>query len=278
MVALSQSSSRKSREDINEWWSSSCCCSCSHATEISSAKKTTMAASSTSRCRFCVHGKISSSASSSSAFPVIPILVVWFLLVSSSVARPAHSSETTGIRAENQTFRPGEELQKLKYIRARLGKINKPPVKTIQALQFIHSFTFSPLISIHIAGFRFSHFSILFLMFQSPDGDVIDCVSSHQQPAFDHPKLKGQKPLVSFATSFFCPLQETRIPVLELRCIIKFGSKSAGSAGEAGRGHSRRDDLGEFSAVECIRRVMPRGDGPDPKDDRAGHAEGKFGP
>lgn len=31
---------------------------------------------------------------------------------------------------------------------------------------------------------------------QSPDGDVIDCVLSHLQPAFDHPELKGQKPLV----------------------------------------------------------------------------------
>lgn len=31
---------------------------------------------------------------------------------------------------------------------------------------------------------------------QSPDGDLIDCVLSHQQPAFDHPKLKGHKPMV----------------------------------------------------------------------------------
>ncbi|MCD9561059.1 hypothetical protein HAX54_020016 [Datura stramonium] len=29
----------------------------------------------------------------------------------------------------------------------------------------------------------------------SPDGDVIDCVLSHQQPAFDHPELRGKKPL-----------------------------------------------------------------------------------
>ncbi|KAL6997134.1 hypothetical protein U1Q18_007257, partial [Sarracenia purpurea var. burkii] len=29
----------------------------------------------------------------------------------------------------------------------------------------------------------------------SPDGDVIDCVFSHLQPAFDHPQLKGQTPL-----------------------------------------------------------------------------------
>lgn len=49
----------------------------------------------------------------------------------------------------------------MKLIRAHLKKINKPPIKTIQ----------------------------------SPDGDFIDCVISHQQPAFDHPLLKGQKPL-----------------------------------------------------------------------------------
>ncbi|NP_001358720.1 hypothetical protein Zm00014a_033311 [Zea mays] len=29
---------------------------------------------------------------------------------------------------------------------------------------------------------------------QSPDGDVIRCVPSHLQPAFDHPVLRGQKP------------------------------------------------------------------------------------
>jgi hypothetical protein len=39
---------------------------------------------------------------------------------------------------------------------------------------------------------------------QSPDGDIIHCVPSHRQPAFDHPKLRGQKPEVihpSCATS-----------------------------------------------------------------------------
>ncbi|CAL9116629.1 unnamed protein product [Musa acuminata var. zebrina] len=30
---------------------------------------------------------------------------------------------------------------------------------------------------------------------RSPDGDTIDCVLSHLQPAFDHPRLKGMKPL-----------------------------------------------------------------------------------
>ncbi|WZZ16804.1 hypothetical protein YC2023_109893 [Brassica napus] len=31
--------------------------------------------------------------------------------------------------------------------------------------------------------------------FQSPDGDIIDCVPSHHQPAFDHPMLQGQRPM-----------------------------------------------------------------------------------
>ncbi|XP_041013166.1 uncharacterized protein LOC121256437 [Juglans microcarpa x Juglans regia] len=91
--------------------------------------------------------------------PIIPIFVC-FLLVSSSVC-PVHSSEQRENRAANQTFRPEEESQKLKTIRSRLRKINKPAVKTIQ----------------------------------SPDGDHIDCVVSHLQPAFDHPLLKGKKPL-----------------------------------------------------------------------------------
>ncbi|KAI3785791.1 hypothetical protein L1987_44916 [Smallanthus sonchifolius] len=33
----------------------------------------------------------------------------------------------------------------------------------------------------------------LILICLSPDGDLIDCVLSHLQPAFDHPKLKGLK-------------------------------------------------------------------------------------
>ncbi|CAI0398501.1 unnamed protein product [Linum tenue] len=42
---------------------------------------------------------------------------------------------------------------------------------------------------------------------QSPDGDVFDCVLSHLQPAFDHPLLKGHKPLVrQFIDSSYPPL------------------------------------------------------------------------
>ncbi|XP_022135449.1 uncharacterized protein LOC111007405 [Momordica charantia] len=64
------------------------------------------------------------------------------------------------IAAEN--FQPAAaEFQKLNAARSYLENINKPAVKTIQ----------------------------------SPDGDLIDCVLSHLQPAFDHHKLKGQRPL-----------------------------------------------------------------------------------
>ncbi|KAG5604697.1 hypothetical protein H5410_026189 [Solanum commersonii] len=58
----------------------------------------------------------------------------------------------------NQSFNPSDDM---KIIKSHLMKINKPSIKTIK----------------------------------SPDGDLIDCVLSHQQPAFDHPQLKGQKPL-----------------------------------------------------------------------------------
>ncbi|XP_044492078.1 uncharacterized protein LOC123215872 [Mangifera indica] len=95
--------------------------------------------------------------------PVISIIVL-YLLVSSSVS-PAYSLETVyqqhATSTDNQTLRPQQELHKLKIIRAHLNKLNKPALKTIQ----------------------------------SPDGDIIDCVESHLQPAFDHPKLKGKRPL-----------------------------------------------------------------------------------
>ncbi|CAA2982853.1 Hypothetical predicted protein [Olea europaea subsp. europaea] len=91
--------------------------------------------------------------------PIISVFV-WFLLFLFCVCS-AKSLDSVNFNEANQSFHPGKELHKLKIIRAHLMKINKPAVKTIQ----------------------------------SPDGDLIDCVLSHQQPAFDHPHLKGQKPL-----------------------------------------------------------------------------------
>ncbi|KAI9087501.1 hypothetical protein K1719_030371 [Acacia pycnantha] len=100
--------------------------------------------------------KLASSSSQNTSLPLfLPAFVAFLLLLSFISPVLSHSSPT------NQTFRPGPELLKLRRIRALLNKINKPSIKTIQ----------------------------------SPDGDLIDCVLSHQQPAFDHPELKGKKPL-----------------------------------------------------------------------------------
>ncbi|KAM7251070.1 hypothetical protein ACFE04_022953 [Oxalis oulophora] len=85
---------------------------------------------------------------------VLALLIVILILIPS-----VNSLETSN--KSDQSFRPDMELKKLNFIKAKLNKINKPSVKTIQ----------------------------------SPDGDIIDCVLSHQQPAFDHPELQGQKPL-----------------------------------------------------------------------------------
>lgn len=68
----------------------------------------------------------------------IPIFVTFLVLVSSVIESRA---EEQPLRA-NQTFRPGEELQKLRRIKARLRKINRPSVKTIQAFSFSFSFSF----------------------------------------------------------------------------------------------------------------------------------------
>ena len=72
------------------------------------------------------HKKISS---------VISVFVCFLLVVSSKIC-PVSSSETGSRHATNQTFRPQEELRKLKIIREHLEKINKPAVKTIQAFYF----------------------------------------------------------------------------------------------------------------------------------------------
>ncbi|CAL5197249.1 unnamed protein product [Lathyrus oleraceus] len=91
----------------------------------------------------------------------ISCLLIYIFIVVSFVS-PINSLETRNQQSINQTFRSEQELQKLKKtIATRLRQINKPAVKTIQV----------------------------------PNGDIIDCVLIHKQLAFDHPLLKGQKPM-----------------------------------------------------------------------------------
>lgn len=72
-----------------------------------------------------------------------------------------HLFPTNAVVVGNNTLRPVEELLKMKKVQAHLLRLNKPALKSIQ----------------------------------TSDGDIIDCVLSHLQPAFDHPNLKGQKPM-----------------------------------------------------------------------------------
>uniref|UniRef100_A0ACD5VBI1 Uncharacterized protein n=1 Tax=Avena sativa TaxID=4498 RepID=A0ACD5VBI1_AVESA len=95
---------------------------------------------------------------SSSLVPLLLALLVascsWSVEAGKGGGGRGNGTQTT------QLFRSGDELRAYRRIVARMDRLKKASVKTIQ----------------------------------SPDGDVIHCVPAHQQPAFDHPKLKGQKP------------------------------------------------------------------------------------
>ncbi|AES71480.1 carboxyl-terminal peptidase [Medicago truncatula] len=113
----------------------------------------------------CTHNHSLILSTSQNTPPMLPVFVslLLLLLTSTTPALSHHSIVSDSIHPSktNQTYKAGSELLKLRRIRTHLMKINKPAVKTIQ----------------------------------SPDGDLIDCILSHHQPAFDHPKLKGHKPL-----------------------------------------------------------------------------------
>ncbi|XP_039046395.1 uncharacterized protein LOC120186573 [Hibiscus syriacus] len=102
------------------------------------------------------------------SFSMIPIFVAFPLVVSSSLGSVLSSPDSGRRKLVNHTFNPDKYSQKLRRVDAYLKKINKPAVKTIKASS---------------------------LKLSSPDGDVIDCVPSHLQHAFDHRELRGKKPL-----------------------------------------------------------------------------------
>ncbi|KAL9991955.1 putative neprosin [Helianthus debilis subsp. tardiflorus] len=83
------------------------------------------------------------------------ICAIIFVFVLVSLLSPVFSSKD--FREENDSSMPaGDKLKDMELINAHLRKINKPFVKS----------------------------------FKSPDGDVIDCVFFHLQPAFDIPELR----------------------------------------------------------------------------------------
>lgn len=127
----------------------------------------------------------SSSTSTHSRQFLIIVIFVGFLVVSTITPAISESPVNT------TTFHSRNQLLKLKRIRDHLSKMNKPSVKTIQVGFFI----------LHPISFLSSELSQNIL--QSPDGDFIDCVPTHLQPAFDHPLLKEHKLLVGTWYHFF---------------------------------------------------------------------------
>ncbi|KAJ0724127.1 hypothetical protein HanPI659440_Chr12g0444371 [Helianthus annuus] len=96
---------------------------------------------------------------SNSCLDISTIISVFVLL---SLFSSVFSSND--FREENESSMPaGEKLNDMEMINAHLRKINKPFVKS----------------------------------FKSPDGDAIDCVFFHLQPAFDIPELREKMSLVS---------------------------------------------------------------------------------
>ncbi|KAG2586739.1 uncharacterized protein LOC120675661 [Panicum virgatum] len=94
--------------------------------------------------------------------PIIASLVPFLLLllVSCSAALASAKKDGGGKEGSQAPFRAGDERAAYRRIVSRMARMEKDSNKTIQ----------------------------------SPDGDIIHCVPSHRQPAFDHPKLRGQKP------------------------------------------------------------------------------------
>ncbi|XP_066308985.1 protein neprosin-like [Miscanthus floridulus] len=97
----------------------------------------------------------SSYSSSRAAAAHLVRLLLVALLLAAGWAR------ATAAKNDTQRFRPGDELRRYRRVQALLKRLNKPALRNIQ----------------------------------SPDGDLIDCVAAHLQPAFDHPRLRAQRPL-----------------------------------------------------------------------------------
>ncbi|EMS63547.1 hypothetical protein TRIUR3_27507 [Triticum urartu] len=139
--------------------------------------------------------------------PAVPLLLVLLVVSCSSVSA---SGGGRGNSTRTTEFRSGDELREYQSILAKMDKMKKASVKTIQAsvgfpsfacacssclpvLKFSPSASSLPLMDIFSCAER-AILTLHSFCTQSSDGDVIHCVPAHLQPAFDHPTLRGQKP------------------------------------------------------------------------------------
>ena len=137
--------------------------------------------------------------------PIIASLVPFLLLllVSCSAALASAKKDGGGKEGSQAPFRAGDERAAYRRIVSRMARMEKDSNKTIQAIFLVTSYL--PLCLGAGSARRRLPGVILglgSLCMQSPDGDIIHCVPSHRQPAFDHPKLRGQKPEVKPSSSY----------------------------------------------------------------------------
>ncbi|XP_015692917.2 uncharacterized protein LOC102704524 [Oryza brachyantha] len=92
--------------------------------------------------------------------PIIATTTFVFFFLFLLFLLAAEAGATPPSNGTAAALRPGEELLRFQRVKERLAGMRRASVKSIQ----------------------------------SPDGDVIDCVPSHLQPSFEHPRLRGQKP------------------------------------------------------------------------------------
>lgn len=109
--------------------------------------------------------KLALSTSQNTLLPTLPAFVAFLLLVTSigtAFSHPIASNSPLPPPSHpilNNTFRPPPLLKKLRRIRAHLNKINKPPVKTIQAFFLLclynhpTAFPFSPFTDLCFCSF-----------------------------------------------------------------------------------------------------------------------------
>ncbi|WVZ96721.1 hypothetical protein U9M48_042322 [Paspalum notatum var. saurae] len=157
------------------------------------------------------------------SFPIIALLSA-----AASVSSAASSSASaTAPRADGRGGRGGggngtrrvafgdeEELRRFRSITARLARLRDASVKTIQ----------------------------------SPDGDVIDCVPTHLQPAFEHPKLRGHKPEVGKNTNFVDQQLSCACAAQRLKCAVQSEPTERprdGAGGHAHHGGGEEQDDGD---------------------------------
>lgn len=93
-------------------------------------------------------------------------------------------------------------------VQKQLSQLNKTPVKSIQVSPFriaLSGFLLnSCFLCLCVSVWKINLHGYM-LIWQSPDGDVIDCVYISHQPAFDHPLLKNHT--IQVSPSFCAILQ-----------------------------------------------------------------------